>query len=41
MNEKEFKKPEISVLVESNNGRAYEGRECCDSYDWSGCCYNG
>ncbi len=37
----EFTVPEIKVVVETSERNANSGKETCDSYDWSGCCYNG
>ena len=37
----EFTMPIIKVVVETSDRNTNSGRETCDSYDWSGCCYNG
>ncbi len=37
----EFVTPVIKEVVEVNVSNINAGKETCDSYDWSGCCYNG
>lgn len=39
--EMEFIEPVILEVVEVDEPNMNSGRETCDSYDWSGCCYNG
>lgn len=39
--EMEFIEPVILEVVEADERNMNSGRETCDSYDWSGCCYNG
>ena len=36
-----FEKPVIKEIVDENAVNPNNGRETCDTYDWSGCCYNG
>lgn len=36
-----FEKPVIAEVIEEMNNNANSGRETCDTYDWSGCCFNG
>lgn len=37
----EFTEPVIKEVVEVSDNNKNAGRETCDSYDWSGGCYNG
>ncbi len=37
----EFTSPVILEVVEVTDRNVNAGRETCDTYDWSGCCYNG
>lgn len=36
-----FESPVIKAVVEVTERNINTGKQTCDSYDWSGCCYNG
>lgn len=38
---KMFEAPEIKEILEEKEFDMESGKQSCDTYDWSGCCYNG